>query len=137
MKFNKLLPELLVSNLENSLAFYTKILNFKVEFERPESKFVFLSYNGSQIMIQEITGTMGKPWITGKMEHPFGRGINFQIETKELSEIVQSLKKNKHRIEAEPYETVYKIGNEQMKMIEIMVMDPDGYLLRFSQEIDR
>ena len=39
MPQNKLVPELLVSNLENSLQFYRDILGFKVEYERPENRF--------------------------------------------------------------------------------------------------
>ena len=32
MEFNKLIPELVVSNLNKSLKFYVKILGFKVEY---------------------------------------------------------------------------------------------------------
>ena len=42
MKFNKIIPELSITNLENSLKFY-KTLGFKIEYERPENKFAFLS----------------------------------------------------------------------------------------------
>jgi len=38
MKFNKLIPELSVSGLEKSIRFYTKILGFKMEYKREESK---------------------------------------------------------------------------------------------------
>ena len=70
MRFNKLIPELVVSNLNKSLKFYVKIIGFKVEYSR--EKFVFLSFQGSQIMISE-----NDTWNTGKLEKPFGRGINF------------------------------------------------------------
>ncbi|MCC7570231.1 VOC family protein [Candidatus Micrarchaeota archaeon] len=136
MEFNKLVPELIVSNLEKSLNFYEKILNFKIEYERTENKFVFLSYNGSQIMIQEMTNKTKKTWISGKCEYPFGRGINLQIETNELDRIVDSLKKNNWKIEMGPEKNVYRKDNEHIKMREILVMDPDGYLLRFSQVIN-
>ena len=35
MKFSKLIPEMTVSNLEESLKFY-KTAGFKIEYERPE-----------------------------------------------------------------------------------------------------
>ena len=35
MYFNKIIPELSVTNLENSLRFY-KTIGFKIEYERPE-----------------------------------------------------------------------------------------------------
>lgn len=43
MKFNKLVPELTVSNAKKSVTFYVKVFGFKIEFERKE-EFVFLSY---------------------------------------------------------------------------------------------
>lgn len=54
MQFNSLLPELYVSDSKNSLHFYKDILGFKVEYTRDNPKFVFLSFEGSQIMIQEL-----------------------------------------------------------------------------------
>ena len=41
MKFNSLIPELSVSNIEKSVEFYKKI-GFKVIYERLENKFCFL-----------------------------------------------------------------------------------------------
>lgn len=41
MKFNKLIPELSVSNINRSKDFYL-LLGFKVVYERVEDKFVFL-----------------------------------------------------------------------------------------------
>ena len=52
MKFSPLIPELYVSDYNKSLNFYTA-LGFKVEYKREKPKFAFLSYQGSQIMIQE------------------------------------------------------------------------------------
>ena len=81
MQFNKLIPELKVFNFEKSLDFYTKMLGFKVEYKRPETKFAFLSFQGSQIMIEKINNN----WKTAKLKHPYGRGINFQIKVKNIN----------------------------------------------------
>ena len=54
MYFNKIIPELSVTNLENSIKFY-KTIGFKIEYERPENKFAFLSLGEIQFMLQEIT----------------------------------------------------------------------------------
>ena len=43
MKFNSLIPELTVSDIERTKHFYIDILQFKIEYERPENQFVFLS----------------------------------------------------------------------------------------------
>lgn len=89
MYFNKLIPELSVTNLENSLNFY-KTIGFKIEYERPENKFVFLSLGEIQFMIQEISNN--DKWALAPLIYPFG---------------------NK----------------------EFLVQDPDGYLIRFSEDL--
>ena len=131
MKFNKLIPELSVSNLKKSIHFYTKILGFKIEYRREESKFVFLSFQGSQIMIQENN----ENWNTGKLEYPFSRGVNFSIDVDGVNRIVERLKKHKYPIKVMPKKNWYRKGDTLLRVKEILVLDPDGYLLRFSQDI--
>jgi catechol 2,3-dioxygenase-like lactoylglutathione lyase family enzyme len=128
MRFNRLIPELGVSDFKKSLEFYTKILGFKVEYAR--ENFAFLSLNGSQIMIEKSNN-----WKTGKLEYPFGRGINFQIEVKDVNPILRSLKKNKHRLFRNVKENWYRKANRLLGCRELLIQDPDGYLLRFSQDI--
>ncbi|MBU4245636.1 MAG: VOC family protein [Nanoarchaeota archaeon] len=131
MKFNKLIPELSVFDINKSIEFYTKILGFKIEYKREECKFAFLSMNGSQIMIEQANGN----WETGKLEYPFGRGINFQIEANDVDSLVKSLQAHKYPIMIMPKENWYRVGNTFWGNREFLVMDPDGYLLRFSQDL--
>ena len=42
MKFNVIIPELTVEDIERTKDFYIGILQFKIEYDRPEDKFVFL-----------------------------------------------------------------------------------------------
>ena len=128
MKFNKLIPELVVSNLNRSLNFYVKILGFKVEYSR--EKFVFLSFQGTQIMISE-----NDSWNTGKLEYPFGRGINFQIEVKNIEPIIKSLTANNHPLFRNTEENWYRKDKQLLGNREFLVQDVDGYLLRFFQNI--
>jgi catechol-2,3-dioxygenase len=129
MKFNKLVPELSVSNFDKSLEFYLNILGFKVEYKR--EKFAFISFQGSQIMIEEINNH----WNTGEMKHPYGRGINFQIEVKDIEPILKSLKKNKYKLFRNPEDKWYRKNNKLLGCNEFLVQDLDGYLLRFSQNM--
>ena len=131
MRFNKLIPELSVSDIKNSLNFYTKILKFKIEYERAEHKFAFLSYLGSQLMIEEIN----ENWNTAKTEYPFGRGINFQIETNESNDLIQRLKKKKYPLFKDVMDNWYRQDDKLLGCREFLVQDPDGYLLRFSEDI--
>ncbi len=131
MKFNKLIPELSVSNFNKSLNFYAKVLRFKIKYTR--KKFAFLEFNKSQIMIQQ----KNKKWRTSKLEYPFGRGINFQIQVKDIKPILKSLKNNKYKLFKKTEQNWYKKNNKLLGCKEFLVQDPDGYLLRFSQEIGK
>jgi catechol 2,3-dioxygenase-like lactoylglutathione lyase family enzyme len=131
MKFNDLIPELSVSDIQKSLEFYTKVLGFAVEYQRPQNKFVFLSRGGAQIMIEEINGN----WNTGDLKQPFGRGINFQIETENIGELLQNIQKNNINLYKEPFVSEYASDNTIYVQKEFLIQDPDGYLLRFSETL--
>jgi hypothetical protein len=133
MKFNKLIPELSVKDINNSLNFYRNILGFKVEYERKESKFAFLSLQGAQIMIEQTNGN----WKTERLEYPYGRGVNFQMEVKSIEPILKSLKKNNYPIMVQPEENWYRKGDFLLGNKEFLVQDSDGYLLRFSESIGK
>lgn len=129
MEFNKLVPELSVSDIQESKKFYIDILKFKLEYERQEDKFVYLSYFGAQIMLEEVNNH----WSIGRLEKPFGRGINFQIETNEIDAVYDRLVKNKVEIYKPIFESRYKADDVTYVERELLVQDPDGYLLRFQQ----
>ena len=131
MKFNKLIPELSVSNFEKNLKFYTEIIGFKVEYKRDESKFAMISFQGSQIMIEEINNN----WSTSKLEYPFGRGINFQIAVDKIQPILDNLEKNNYPTFVEPKENWYRQNNQLLGNKEFLLKDPDGYLLRFAEDL--
>ena len=100
MKFNKIIPELSITNLENSLKFY-KTLGFKIEYERPENKFAFLSLGEIQFMIQEITDN--DKWDIAPLSYPFGNGINFQLEVDNVEHIYNNLLNNNYKIAFEKF----------------------------------
>ena len=47
MKYNRLIPELTVTNIERSKEFYTELLGFEIAYERPEDKFIFRVFYSS------------------------------------------------------------------------------------------
>jgi catechol 2,3-dioxygenase-like lactoylglutathione lyase family enzyme len=51
MKWNALVPELVVADYEQSKAFYVDVFGFSVRFERPESRFGYFDLGGAQIML--------------------------------------------------------------------------------------
>ena len=132
MKFNKIIPELSVTNLETSLKFY-KTLGFKIEYERPEYNFVFLSLGEIQIMLQEITDN--DKWSVAPLKYPFGNGINFQLEINNIEKLYNNLKDKNYKVAFEIEENWYRQDNKLLGNKEFLVQDPDGYLLRFTEDL--
>jgi len=128
VEYNALIPELSVSNFKGSLAFY-KALGFKLEYER--EGFAFLSLGRAQLMIGQRNGV----WETGKLEKPLGRGINFQIEVRDIRPLLAVLKKMGHTLYQAPRDNWYRVGRKELGNREFLVQDPDGYLLRFAQDL--
>lgn len=126
-----LVPELSVSDIEKSLQFYVNILSFTLEYQRPESKFAMLSLGDCQIMIEEVNDY----WKTGELSYPFGRGINFQITVNDVDELYNSVRRHKYPIKVEIEENWYRVDAKLIGQKEFLIMDPDGYLLRFSQNL--
>lgn len=133
MKFNSLIPELAVTNIEKSKEFYSKVLGFKLKYERKQDKFAFMAYYNSQIMLEEINHN----WDVGKLTKPFGRGINFQIQTNDIELISQRLKDSNVKIYKDIFMSKYKVEKTNYIEKELLVQDPDGYLLRFQQTIEK
>lgn len=135
MKWNQILPEFDVFDLNESLNFYVNIIGFRKVYYRTEDKFAFLQFEDVQIMIQEIDKKSNK-WETGKLENPLGVGINFQIDVTNIYDIYNRLKKVNYKIFEDIEEHWYRKDNTLMGCREFLVQDPNGYLLRFSQDIE-
>ena len=133
MKFNKLIPELSVSNLNESLKFYVNSIGFKIEYQRPENKFVFISYQGTQFMLQELEEN--EKWSIGELKHPYGNEVNFQIEVSNVEKIYDALKTSGYKITFDIEENWYRQDNKLLGNKEFLIQDPDGYLLRFSEDL--
>jgi hypothetical protein len=50
------------------------LLGFKITYDRPAARFAYLTRGGAQIMLCELNGR----WMTGALERPYGRGVNFE-----------------------------------------------------------
>ena len=127
MKFNSLIPELSVSSIEASKDFYVNKLGFKIEYERKEDKFIFISFEGNQIMLEEINNH----WSVGKLEYPFGRGINFEMTVSNIDELYNRVKASNITIFKDLIISNYRKDNKTIIQKEFLIQDPDGYLLRF------
>ena len=138
MKFNQLLPELSVTDIDSSLKFY-KTIGFIIEYERPEDKFAFISFENVQFMLQEIRkpdDSKKDKWDVGELKYPFGNGINFEIDiNRQISTIYDKLRQSEYKIAFDIEENWYRENNVLHGNKEFLVQDPDGYLLRFSEDL--
>lgn len=131
MKFNRLIPELTVCDIEKTKWFYIDLLGFQLEYERIEEKFFFISLEGSQFMFEELHED---GWNVADMTYPFGRGINFSIEVNDIEMLYNKLISARYPLYRSIMVNEYEAKGELLVQKEFLVQDPDGYLLRFIHE---
>jgi catechol 2,3-dioxygenase-like lactoylglutathione lyase family enzyme len=131
--FAKLVSELLVEDLRESLYFWRDVLGFQIAYQRPEQKFAYLeSPDGAQIMLCERSE--GR-WETGAMEKPYGRGVLFQIYISSIDPIMDRLKDLRVPIYAGPREVWRRYGDREGGKREVIVLDPNGYLVMLAEDL--
>ncbi len=133
MNFSDLCPELIVSDIARSSHFYVEIIGFTVEFERPEERFKYLSFGNAQMMLLEDNENQHSR--TGPMDYPRGQGVNFSITTQDITPIAESLKVNRYPTRIPIRDQWHRKGLVEHGQKQLWVMDPDGYLLRFIQNL--
>ncbi|PAJ80773.1 bleomycin resistance protein [Burkholderia ubonensis] len=127
MEWAALVPELICSDLAGSVRFYRDVLGFRIRFERPEDGFAYLEIGRAQLMLEQHSP---ESWLTGPMEPPFGRGINLQIEVDSIGPIHDRILGAGVALFVEPRTSWYRQDDIEHGQIEMLVQDPDGYLLR-------
>ena len=128
MDFNKMIPELSVFDIEQTKRFYN-YLGFKIEYERPEEKFVFMSFQDSQFMFEQIHDN---GWNIGELIYPLGRGINFSIAVDDIEGLYKLVKTLNLEIYRELNRSIYQVNGTEETQTEFLIQDPNGYLLRFT-----
>ena len=128
MDFNNLIPELSVFDIFQTKNFYEE-LGFKIEYERQEEKFVFMSFQDSQFMFEQIHD---EGWNTGELIYPLGRGINFSIAVDDIENLYTLVKSKKLELYKKLTKSVYLVNGIEEIQMEFLIQDPNGYLLRFT-----
>ncbi|PNY80859.1 bleomycin resistance protein [Deinococcus koreensis] len=123
-----LVPELTVSDLARSLDIYTRLFGFTLNYTRPG--FAYLSLGRVQWMLEQAQADGG--WQTGPLERPFGRGINFQMVVPDLDALHDRLVDAGYRLFRPLSSETYMEGDTPHTQRQVLVQDPDGYLLRFT-----
>ncbi len=133
--FPPLIPELLITDIAVSLPFYTDVLGFAVAYQRPENNFAMLERQGAWIMLDQLVPGSDRSWIAGPLEKPFGRGMNLEIRTTNINELYATCQKAKAAIFLPIEEKWYRADDNYLGSRQFIVLDPDGYLLRFAESL--
>lgn len=128
-----LVPELLVTDVTESLAFWRDLCGFTVKYDRQDEGFAYVVCGSAHVMLEQAG--LGRNWITGALEKPFGRGINLQIEVADIDPIVAALTAAGVDLFMAPETKTYRVGDAVLGVRQFLVTDPDGYLLRFQSPI--
>jgi catechol 2,3-dioxygenase-like lactoylglutathione lyase family enzyme len=126
--FNKLTPNLLVSSVERSVAYYVDVLGFSRAMTVPEqSPFVFASVvrDGVEIFFNDVAAALKEyPAFAGK---PLGATGTMFIEVSGIDDL-HALLKDRATI-------VMPIVTQWYGMREFAISDPDGYLITFAERV--
>lgn len=134
-EWNPMVPELLVSDLRRSRRFYVDVLGFAVRFERSDPPFAYLDLGGAQLMLAQDHGSA---WLTGDLEGARGRGLNLQIEVAVLAAIEITLTSAEVTLFRAISTSSYDVGGGVVEyQRELLVQDPDGYLLRCVEVVEQ
>ncbi|RID90623.1 VOC family protein [Gemmobacter lutimaris] len=130
-----IVPELSVTDWRATRAFYTALLGFSVRYERPEEGFCYLEREGAELMLDQIG--LGRDFDPGIAEtpRPLGRGVNLQIEVSTIAPLLEALAGAGHPLILPPEDRWYRRGDREVGNRQFVVADPDGYLLRFHEDL--
>lgn len=130
-----LVPELICSDIEASLAFY-RLLGFRVRYERPEERFAYLELNGAELMLEQ-PWSRDRLYPRAELSHPYGRGINLTIEVDDVDHVHATLLTAGQEMFLPLEDRWYERATDAVGVRQFAVQDPDGYLLRISQHLGR
>ncbi len=129
-----LVPEFAVRDWRASLAFYRDLLGFRVLYTRDSEGFAYLALGEAELMIDQIG--LGRDVPTAPLEPPLGRGLNVQIRVKTVAPLLDSLERHGIPLVVPLEERWYQQSPlERRGQRQFVVADPDGYLLRFYEDL--
>ncbi len=127
-QFKKLTPNLLVANVERSLAFYVETLGFARGMTVPDaSPFVFAAGTGGDVEIffnDAATAVKEYPSFAGK---PIGATGTMFIELEGVDALHERIKSS--------VTITMPLVTQFYGMREFAILDPDGYVITFAERV--
>ncbi|MCC7045179.1 MAG: VOC family protein [Alphaproteobacteria bacterium] len=143
----RLVPELCVTDLEASVAFWCGLLGFQIAYRRPAERFVYLEQaggeqaggeqaggeqaGGAQVMLCQRNGR----YETGPLEKPLGQGAMFQIYVPGIAPMLAAVTARGWPLYEPVREVWYRVGGIETGHRHFFVQDPDGYLLMIAEDL--
>jgi hypothetical protein len=83
-------------------------------------------------MLEQPTG---RTFLTAELAHPYGRGVNFQIEVSNIQALYAAVQAAGCPMVLDLEDAWYPRHDLAFGNRQFVVQDPDGYLLRFFQDL--
>lgn len=128
-----LVPELLVGALEDSVDFWCRLCGFEVVYDRPDEGFAYITRGTAHVMLEQAG--VGRNWTPAALERPLGRGVNFQVSVASIDPLVDALRVAGWTLYLEPETKRYRTSAGEAGVVQFLVQDPDGYLIRFQSSL--
>lgn len=74
-------------------------------------------------------------WRVGPLEAPFGRGMNLSIKCPDVQGLVARFETAGHTLRKPLEERWYRSNDVLFGERNCLLLDPDGYLLRFAEDL--
>ena len=125
-----------MTDLEQALSIYVGVFGFRCVVTRPEERFAYLVRERAHLMLEEAAGPRRR-FHTAPLAVPFGRGVNLQIEVSDASTLHAAVLASDLVIHVPLEERWYRQGDAEAGLVQFVVADADGYLLRFATDLGR
>ncbi len=110
------------------------MLGFRVLHERPAERFAHLTLEGAEIMLEQPL-TRDRLFPSAELSHPYGRGVNLEIDVDEVAPLHDAALAAGAEIVLPLEERWYDLESESLRVRQFAVADPDGYVIRLSQRV--
>lgn len=76
-------------------------------------------------------------WKSGELERPYGRGLHFQIMTVNVQPLHDRCVARGATIFRGIEDAWYRAGEEYVGQRQFVVLDPDGFMIRFAEDLGK
>lgn len=129
-----LVPELAVTDLTASLGFWCGPCGFAPDPRRAAPGFAYLTRGEAHVMLEQ--GEPERDWFGSELARPFGRGSHLRVLVDDLEPVLAGMRSHGIALLHGPAEARYGVPGHEVHVRQIVVADPDGYVVRFQEMLD-